>query len=137
MDALSVTPYPQGNQKDGDGVGPRPNRSCELNPTPPLILGQFRNSRANQRDLRRCDFLLPLLSQRFDGSRQREPKNDEQYSSNLVLRFQLRRTENPAAGLLYPVFGVLFSPVFAAAAMSLSSVLVVFNAVRLRVAKLT
>lgn len=36
-----------------------------------------------------------------------------------------------AAGLLYPVFGVLLSPVFAAIAMSLSSVSVVANSLRL------
>jgi len=37
-----------------------------------------------------------------------------------------------AAGILYPVFGVLLSPVLAAAAMALSSVSVVGNALRLR-----
>ncbi|MDP3327907.1 heavy metal translocating P-type ATPase, partial [Parvibaculum sp.] len=52
---------------------------------------------------------------------------------NLFFAFAYNAAGVPiAAGLLYPVSGLLLSPVFAAAAMSLSSVSVIANALRLR-----
>lgn len=52
---------------------------------------------------------------------------------NLVLAFIYNVIGVPiAAGALYPAFGLLLSPVIAAAAMSLSSVSVIGNALRLR-----
>jgi len=41
-----------------------------------------------------------------------------------------------AAGVLYPFFGILLSPVIAAAAMSFSSVSVISNSLRLKNVKL-
>ena len=56
---------------------------------------------------------------------------------NLFFAFVYNAAGVPvAAGVLYPVFGILLSPVFAAAAMSLSSVSVIANALRLRTVKL-
>ncbi|PIL11714.1 haloacid dehalogenase [Puniceibacterium antarcticum] len=52
---------------------------------------------------------------------------------NLFFAFAYNAIGIPiAAGLLYPLFGVLLSPMIAAAAMSLSSVSVISNALRLR-----
>lgn len=52
---------------------------------------------------------------------------------NLFLAFVYNLLAVPvAAGLLYPVFGILISPIWASAAMSLSSLSVVGNALRLR-----
>ncbi|MBO6638485.1 MAG: heavy metal translocating P-type ATPase [Roseitalea sp.] len=56
---------------------------------------------------------------------------------NLFFAFVYNSAGVPvAAGVLYPVFGVLLSPMIAAAAMSLSSVSVISNALRLRAVKL-
>jgi Cu+-exporting ATPase len=56
---------------------------------------------------------------------------------NLLFAFVYHAAGVPiAAGLLYPVLGLLLSPMVAAAAMSLSSVSVIGNALRLRAVRL-
>jgi Cu+-exporting ATPase len=56
---------------------------------------------------------------------------------NLVLAFGYNILAVPlAAGVLFPLFGLLLNPMIASAAMSLSSVCVIANALRLRKAKL-
>ena len=56
---------------------------------------------------------------------------------NLFFAFAYNAAGVPiAAGVLYPTFGLLLSPIIAAAAMSLSSVSVIGNALRLRSARL-
>jgi len=52
---------------------------------------------------------------------------------NLLFAFIYNALGVPvAAGVLYPVFGILLSPIIAAAAMSFSSVSVILNALRLK-----
>jgi Cu+-exporting ATPase len=56
---------------------------------------------------------------------------------NLVFAFAYNGIGIPiAAGILYPAFGLMLSPIIAALAMSLSSVSVIANALRLRALKL-
>ncbi len=56
---------------------------------------------------------------------------------NLFFAFAYNMAGIPvAAGILYPFFGILLSPMIAAAAMSFSSVSVISNALRLRSAKI-
>jgi Cu+-exporting ATPase len=56
---------------------------------------------------------------------------------NLFFAFVYNSAGVPiAAGVLFPFFGVLLSPIIAAAAMSLSSVSVIGNALRLRLMRL-
>jgi Cu+-exporting ATPase len=56
---------------------------------------------------------------------------------NLFFAFAYNTLGVPvAAGVLYPFFGLLLSPMIASAAMSLSSVSVICNALRLRRARL-
>jgi len=57
---------------------------------------------------------------------------------NIALAFVYNAVGIPiAAGALYPMFGLLLSPMIAAAAMSLSSICVIGNALRLRIVKIS
>jgi len=56
---------------------------------------------------------------------------------NLFFAFVFNSLAVPiAAGVLYPVWGLLLNPMIASAAMSMSSVTVITNALRLRRTKL-
>jgi Cu+-exporting ATPase len=56
---------------------------------------------------------------------------------NLVLAFVYNVVGIPvAAGVLYPAFGIVLSPIISAAAMSLSSLSVIGNALRLRIIRI-
>ena len=56
---------------------------------------------------------------------------------NLFFAFVFNALAVPiAAGVLYPALGLLLNPMIASAAMSMSSVLVVTNALRLRTVRL-
>jgi len=56
---------------------------------------------------------------------------------NLFFAFAYNSLGVPiAAGVLYPFFGLLLSPILASAAMTFSSVSVIANALRLRTVKL-
>ncbi len=66
-------------------------------------------------------------------ARQLSKKTMSNIRQNLVFAFAYNAAGIPiAAGVLYPFFGLLLSPIIAAAAMSLSSISVISNALRLR-----
>jgi len=82
----------------------------------------------------RGDVSFPCSLPRTDWGSSASARNIRQ---NLFFAFIYNALGVPvAAGVLYPFFGILLSPIIAAAAMALSSVSVVGNALRLRTARL-
>jgi cation transport ATPase len=79
---------------------------------------------------------VTLLNGELTGivrARQLSEKTMANIRQNLVFAFIYNVAGIPiAAGVLYPVTGMLLSPMIAAAAMALSSVSVITNALRLR-----
>lgn len=70
-------------------------------------------------------------------ARQLSKKTMKNIRQNLFLAFVYNSLGVPiAAGVLYPIAGLLLSPMIASAAMALSSVSVITNALRLRNARL-
>jgi Cu+-exporting ATPase len=70
-------------------------------------------------------------------ARQLSARTMRNIRQNLLLAFVYNALGVPlAAGVAYPLFGLLLSPMFASAAMALSSVSVIANALRLRRAAL-
>ncbi len=79
-------------------------------------------------------FCSGACKEKFDKNPDSFMRNIKQ---NLFFAFGYNALGVPiAAGILYPFFGILLSPIIAAAAMSLSSVSVIGNALRLRRAKI-
>jgi Cu+-exporting ATPase len=83
---------------------------------------------------------LTLVKGNLDGilrARRLSEKTMANIRQNLFFAFGYNTIGVPvAAGALYPFFGLLLSPMFAAAAMSLSSVSVIANSLRLRTTSL-
>ena len=83
---------------------------------------------------------LTLMSGNLDGitkAHQLSLVTLRNIKQNLFLAFGYNALAIPiAAGLLYPMFGMLLSPVIASVAMALSSISVILNAARLTKVKI-
>ena len=114
----------------GDGVNDAPG--LELRPTSASRWAPVPTSRWKAR-ASRCSRATSWASSARGPCRARSMRNIRQ---NLFLSFAYNVAGIPlAAGVLYPFFGLLLSPVVAAAAMALSSVSVIANSLRLRTVK--
>ena len=110
-----------------------------INDAPALAAADVGIAMGNGRDVAMSSAQVTLVKGDLRGivrARQISQATVANMKQNLAFAFAYNTLGVPiAAGALYPVFGLLLSPMIAALAMSLSSVSVVVNALRLRTAQ--
>lgn len=110
-----------------------------INDAPALVAADVGIAMGNGSDIAMESAQITLLKGELGGllrARRLASATVSNIRQNLAFAFLYNAIGIPiAAGVLYPTFGVLLSPMLAAAAMSLSSVSVISNALRLRTAR--